>query len=352
MLVHAREYAARVDEAELDRAVQMVATSNKVTVSQLRDRLRSEGMDYPRFRAQLRDQIMLERVREREMAQRIKISDAEVDEVVAKQRGTNGAVISEPEFNIAQILVSVPEGADEATVNRLRAKAEGLLARVKGRESFAVVARDASEDSNRAEGGEIGLRAKGRLPDAFVEVASKLKVGEVAPAVLRTGAGFHVLKLIERRDAQTVLVTQTRARHILLRPSSQSSPDAIQRQLLEMKRQIESGARRFEDLAKQFSADGSAEQGGDLGFVAPGTFVPEFELAMNALKNGEVSRPVVSRFGVHLIQVVERIDVQVDVKQLREQARNVLREQRFEAALADWIKELRSRAYIEMREAP
>jgi peptidyl-prolyl cis-trans isomerase SurA len=353
VLSYARDSGTRVDEVELDRAVQSVATQNKLTLPQLREQLVKEGLDYSRFRTQLREQMLVERVREREVSSRIKVPDVEVDELVAKQRGAaGGSAVAEPEYNIAQILVSLPDKADEATVARQRAKAEAALKRVRSRENFAVVARSESDDSNRDTGGEIGLRAASRLPDAFVEAVRKLRVGEIAPAVLQTGAGFHVLKLIEKREANDIVITQTRARHILMRPSSQSNEQAVQRQLLEMKRQIENGSRRFEDLAKQNSVDDSAEQGGDLGFAPPGAYVPEFEVAMNALRPGAVSSPVVTRFGIHLIQVMERKDVQVDPKQFREQAKNALREQRFEKAYSDWITELRTRAYVEKREAP
>lgn len=350
VLVHARDSGVRVDEPDIDRAVQAVAQQNKLTVTQLRDQLRKEGLDYGRFRAQLRDQIMIERIRERDVMPRIKVTDTEIDDFMARQKGS--ALRAQAEYNIAQILISVPERADAATVERLRAKAEQQLKRVQSRENFAVVAREVSEDTNRSEGGEIGLKPASRLPDSFVTAVRNLRVGEVSGTVLQTDAGFHVLKLIEKREAQDLTVVHTRARHILMRPSSQTPQETIQRQMLEMKRQVDSGLRKFEDLARVHSIDGSADQGGDLGFAAPGSYVPEFEAAMAALRVGAVSAPVVTRFGVHLIQVVERKDVRVDPRQLREQARNELREQRFEQAYTDWVRELRGRAYIELREAP
>jgi peptidyl-prolyl cis-trans isomerase SurA len=232
-----------------------------------------------------------------------------------------------------------------------RARAEAALARVRAGEAFEVVARQVSEDVNRERGGEIGLRPAARLPDLFVEATKSLKVGEVTSPV-RSGAGFHVLKVVERPDPADGRITQTRARHILLRPSARLTAEAAQARLAEYRQLIDSGTRRFEDVARQFSEDGSALQGGDLGWSAPGTMVPEFEEAMNALAAGGLSQPVVSRFGVHLIQVVERRQVAVDPRQLRDQARNALREQRFEDAYADWARELRGRAYIEMREPP
>jgi len=349
MLSHARDSGVRVDEAELDRAVANVAAQNQMTLAQMRQQLAREGMDLARFRANVRDQMLIERVREREVAQRIRITDSDIDEFIEKQRG---AVAGEVQYNIAQVLVTVPDGASDAVVAERRARAEAALARVRAGESFAAVAKAMSEDANKDNGGEIGLKPADRLPDVFLEVVRPLASGAVAPALLRSGAGFHVLKLIERSDGTAFRITQTRARHILLRPSPQLSAQAVQARLIDFKRQIDSGARRFEDLAREHSLDSSATAGGDLGWAAPGQFVPEFEEAMNALAVGGISPPVASRFGIHLIQVVERRSVALDTKQLREQARNALRERKFETAYAEWVREVRDRAYVEFRDAP
>jgi len=214
------------------------------------------------------------------------------------------------------------------------------------------VAREISEDANRAQGGVIGMRKADRLPDVFMEVVRNLKAGEVAPALLRTGAGFHLLKVVDKREGDAFTIQQTRARHILLRPSAQLPVEAAERRLSEFKQQIERGTASFEQLARTNSEDGSAPAGGDLGWTSPGTFVPEFEETMNRLAVNGISDPLVSRFGVHLIQVVERRSVSLDVKQQREQARNVLKEQKFEEAYVEWLRELRARAYVEMRDAP
>ena len=349
MITTARESGMKVDEPEIDRAVQNIAQQNQIALAVLRQRLLAEGIDYGRFRANLRDQIMIERLREREVYQRIRISDEEIDKFIEQQRQTANA---DAETNIAQILVSVPEGADPSALAALQARAMAALARVQSGEAFDKVAVEISEDGNRAKGGEIGLRPASRLPDIFVEATKALKSGEVAPTLLRSGAGFHVLKLIERKEAGVGRVTQTRARHVLLRTSQQLNAETASRRLAEYKRQIETGSKTFEDVARQYSEDGSAASGGDLGWSAPGVMVPEFEAAMNELAVGGLSPPVVSRFGVHLIQVLERRDVALEVKQLREQARNVMREQKFEQAYIDWTKELRSRAYVELREPP
>ena len=349
MITQARESGMRVDDAEVDRAVQSIAAQNQITLPVLRERLRTEGTDYFRFRANVRDQIMIERLREREVYGRIRISDEEVDAFLAEQRAKANV---DAETNIAQILVTVPEGADAATVAARRAVAELALARVQKGEPFDAVAREVSEDGNRATGGVIGLRPASRLPDLFVEAIKALKPGEVTAQPIRSGAGFHVLKLLERKEAVLGRITQTRARHVLLRTSPQLSAETAARRLAEYKRQIESGSKSFEEIARQFSEDGSAAAGGDLGWSSPGVMVPEFEEAMDALPLNGLSAPVVSRFGVHLIQVLERRDQLLEAKQLREQARNVMREQRFEPAYLDWTKELRSRAYVEYREPP
>ena len=349
ILTYARESGGKVDDAELDRAVQTVAAQNQLTVAQLRERLSAEGIDLVRFRANLRDQLLVERTREREVYQRIRITDSDVEDYLERQRR---AATADAPLNLAQILISVPEGASEAVVAERRRVAEAALARVRAGEPFEAVARQVSEDAQREKGGEIGVRPASRLPDLFVEATRALKVGEVTPALVRSGAAFHVLKVLARGDVGPARVTQTRARHILLRPSSRLTSEAAQARLAGYRRQIESGARSFEDMAREFSEDGSAPQGGDLGWAAPGTMVPEFEEAMNALPAGGLSQPVVSRFGVHLIQVLERRDVAVDPRQLREQARNALREQRFDDAYAEWARDLRGRAYVEMREPP
>jgi peptidyl-prolyl cis-trans isomerase SurA len=349
ILSHARDSGMRVDEGEIDRAVQVIALQNQMTPAQLRARLARDGMDLPRFRANLRDQILIERVRERDVAQRIRITDGEIDAFIERERGAAGG---EVQYNIAQILIKLPENPSEAAVAERRSRAEQAMARVRAGEDFASVARQLSEDDNRERGGEIGLRPADRLPDIFLDTVRPLQSGQIAPALLRTGAGFHVLKLIERAEGGAIRVQQTRSRHILLRPSEQLPEAAARARLAEFKRQIESGARRFEDLAREHSLDGSAANGGDLGWTSPGQFVPEFEAGMNTLPIGGVSEPVSTRFGVHLIQVLERRSVALDAKQLRDQARAALRERKFEDAYTEWLREVRGRAYVEFREPP
>lgn len=349
IVTNARDSGMRLDDAELERAMANVAAQNQLTPQQLRERLRREGIDYARFRKNIRDQLLVERTREREVQQRIRISDPEIDAWLDKQRAAAG---NSTEYNLAQVLVVVPENAPAQVVEERRARAEAALERLRKGEAFDAVAREISEDTNRAKGGEIGARPASQLPDIFVDAVRTLKVGEFTPTLLRSSAGFHVLKVLSRTETGAFTVTQTRARHVLLRPSAQLSQEAAIRRLQEFKRQIAAGTRTFEQIARDNSEDGSAAQGGDLGWVSPGNFVPEFEEAMNALPLNGLSDPVISRFGVHLIQVMERRKVTLDAKQQREQARNALREQKFEEAYLEWVRDLRARAYVELREPP
>ena len=349
LVTAARDSGARVDPAELDRAVANVAAQNQLTIAELRERVGREGMAWPKFRDNIKDQIMVGRVRERDVTDRIKVSDDEIDKLL-RQRAAQAD--SPVRLNIAQILIPVPDGADASVVAERRQRALAVLKRVRGGEDFASVAREVSEDSNRAQGGDMGMRPVDRLPDLFVKTVEPLQPGQVAADLLKSGAGFHVLKLIDREAAGGGAVQQVRARHILLRPSAELPLDQAVQRLRQFKREIESGSKTFEQLARANSVDASAGQGGDLGWASPGQFVPEFEAALQALPAGSISDPVVTRFGVHLIQALERRTVELDRKQQREQAKNILREQKFQAAYVDWLRDLRGRAYIEMREPP
>jgi peptidyl-prolyl cis-trans isomerase SurA len=348
-ITYARESGQRVDDSDIDRAIANIAAQNQLTVPQLRERLRADGMDLPRFRNNLRDQILVERVREREVNQRIRITDADIDRALDERLAQ---VSGGAQLNLAQILVTLPEGASAELVAQRQARAEQALARLRAGEDFSKVARELSEDANREAGGELGLRPTDRLPDLFVTAVQALAVGDITPRPVRSAAGFHVLKLLDRQADDPYRVTQTRARHILLRATDATQAQQVGRRLETLRAQIESGQRRFDDVAREISEDGSASAGGDLGWVSPGGFVPEFEEAMNKLPPNGISPPVASRFGVHLIQVLERRNTKLDPKEVREQLRARLRESKFEATYLDWAKDLRLRAYIELREPP
>jgi peptidyl-prolyl cis-trans isomerase SurA len=349
IITYARDSGVKVEDPEIDRAIANVAAANQLTVPALRERLKAEGLDYTRFRANLRDQLLAERVREREVQALIKVSDADVDAYLEKERASKSAP---PELNIAQILVTVPDGASPAQLAQRQARAGEALTQLKASAPFDQVAKAFSEDPNRDKGGELGMKSVDRLPDLFVNAVKDLKVGQFTPELLRSGAGFHILKLLARSDPAALMVTQTHARHILLRLSPQLSAQDAARRLSGFRDDILAGRKTFEELARQYSDDGSATEGGDLGWSSPGGYVPEFEQAMDKLAIGEISQPVQTRFGVHLIQVIERREVAIDPKQAREQARNALREQKFDAAYTQWVADLRAKAYIELRDPP
>jgi peptidyl-prolyl cis-trans isomerase SurA len=348
LITYARDNGVKVDDAEVDRAIDNIASSNKMTPNQLRDRLRQQGMDYGTFRGGIRDQITIERIREREVVSHIRVTDAEINDYIAKMRGGRSATM---QINLAQILVTVPDKATPEVLAERKARAEQALARVNNGEPFEQVARDMSDDANKAKGGEMGSRPVDKYPDLFANAVAGLKVGGVTPLV-RSGAGFHILKVVARGEELGLTVTQTRVRHIVLRPSAQMSIDVAERRILEFRQAIASGSKTFEELARQYSEDGSAQQGGDLGWTSPGSFVPEFEEAMDKLPVGGLSTAVRSRFGVHLIQVIDRRDSTIDPKQLREQATNALREKKFDPAYTEWVADLRAKAFVEYRDPP
>lgn len=349
LLTYAREAAGRIDEAEVDRAVASIAARNGLDIAQLRARLAQEGLDLQRLRANLRDQLAVERTREREVGARISVTEVEIDQWLAQRREQ---ALAQRDLNLAQILVSVPEGADAALVQQRLQRAEQALSRLRAGEAFEQVVLEMSDAGDRERGGVLGPRPASRLPDLFVAAVRGLQPGEVTPVPVRSGAGFHLLKVIGLGEIPQDRIVQTLARHILVRPSARQSVQDVSARLSEFQGLIRRGQRRFEDVARDFSEDGSAPQGGDLGWLSPGATVPEFEQAMDALPVGGLSEPVVSRFGVHLIEVVERREVPVDPRVLREQARNVLRGEKFESAYVEWVRELRSRAYVEFRDAP
>ena len=252
---------------------------------------------------------------------------------------------------MAHILIAVPEQASPAQVSTLQAKAQNTLQRLQAGENFADVAKDVSNSTDKEQGGRMGVRPMDRYPTLFVQAIEALPVGGLS-SVFRSGAGFHILKLVSKQSNQTMVVTETRARHILLRPGGQLSQIAARGQLANFKRDLEAGRADFAKLAKEHSQDGSADNGGDLGWVAPGVFVPEFEEAMDKLKINQISDPLVSRFGVHLIQVLARRDAPISERELRESARNMVRQRKFDETYEQWAQEVRGRAYIEYRDPP
>lgn len=351
-LQFARETGIKVDEPSVDQAEQSVALQNQLSVEELRRRIAQDGIDPRQFREQLRNQLMLTRLREREVEPRVRVSDLEVEQYL-QERLAAANVPANQQINIAQLLVAVPDNASEAQIALLQAKAQQALARARAGEDFSVLARELSDAADRANGGLLGLRPADRYPTLFVDATRSLAVGGISD-VVRSGAGFHILKLVEKRTAglPPMSVTQSRARHILLRPTAQLSEADARDKLNDFRRRIQSDQTDFATLARENSQDGSADQGGDLGWAYPGQFVPEFEAVMNRLAPGQISEPLISRFGVHLIQLLERRNTSLGEREQREMVRNMLREKKLDEAYVNWAQDVRARAYVELREAP
>jgi len=337
-----------VSDTELDSTIDGIAAQNQMTPAQLRDRLKDEGMDYARYRATLKEQLLLQRIRDREVNARIQISDNDIDDFLKLDPSAGG----ETKVNLAHVLIAVPEKANAMEIQLLRSRALDVQQRAAKGEDFDKLAAEFSDDARtKGQGGSLGLRPVNRLPELFVNAASRLKVGQTTQ-VLRSNAGFHVIKLLAREEGKEVTYTQQHGAHILLR----NTPSATQAELIakikKYREQIAAGKVSFEQMARQYSEDGSAARGGDLGWSAPGQFVPEFEKVLNGLQPGQVSEPLVSRFGVHLIKLLERREVPLSEAQKRESARGMLKERRFENTYEEWARDLRAAAWIEIREAP
>jgi len=345
------ELGIRVDEAALAQAEQSIAAQNQLTPEEFRRRIAADGIDINQLRNDLRNQLLLQRVREREVDSKVRVSEADIDDFIRERQGSND--VSSLQLHLAQVFMSVPEDAAPDRVQALQARAQGVADRARAGSDFGELAREFSEGAERVNGGQFGMRPANRLPELFVEATRSLSAGSIV-GPLRSPAGFHVLKVIEKRQAglSDVTVNETRARHILLRLSPQlSEADAVAR-LAGYRQQIASGQATFEALAREHSQDGSAQDGGNLGWAQAGQFVPEFEAAMGRLRPGEMSPPVVSRFGVHLIRVDERRQSTLSARDQREMVRGLVREQKINEALRTWVLDVRGRAYVEYREAP
>ena len=341
----ARDSGIRVDELQLDRAVQRIALNNNMTLADFRRVLERDGVPFDAWREDLREQILLSRLREREVDDKIQVNDSEIDLFLEEMK----AQPERAEYNVSHVLVRIPEQASPERIEAARAKAEKALAEARSGADFASVAASYSDAADAIGGGALGWRSHERLPELFAAALARLKPGEVTD-VLRSPAGFHVLKLVERRGLDSgAPVTQTRARHILVRTSEVVSESEARRRLLDLRERIASGGADFAELARVHSDDNSAARGGELDWIYPGDTVPDFERAMQELKVGEISQPVRTPFGYHLIQVLERRSADMSPERRRLQARQVLRERKSDEAYQEWLRQLRDQAYVELR---
>jgi peptidyl-prolyl cis-trans isomerase SurA len=346
----ARDQGIRVDEGQLDRAVEQFARENRVSLADLRNRLERDGTSFSSFREDLRSELIRGRLREREVDARIQISESDIDAFL----GTQGAgPAGDAEYNLAQILLPLPGNATAEQIERQKARGEELIKQINRGVEFARLAASFSTAPEALSGGTLGYRSAERLPQLFVDEAAKLNIGAIS-GLVRSAAGFHILKLVDKRNAgpkavDVASVKQTRARHILIRVTELVPEAEAVRRLKDAKQRADAKAARFEDLAKQYSADGSASRGGDLGWLYPGDTVPDFERAMDELQPGQISEPFRSPFGFHIVQVLERKTEAPTADRQRGLARQAIRERRLEESYDTWVRQVRDSAYVEYR---
>ena len=360
-----------VSNKDLNKIIEDIAVRNKLSLADFRQAIIKTGISFERYSELLREDVLKSRLREREVDSQIKISDAEIDNFIVEQmqrRGTDtgAARASGPEeIAVAQIFIPVEEGAGPSAQADARKKAESILKEARGDADFMQLGAQANKENSKIKFQDLGYRTQDRLPQIFTETVRNLGPGQVASSVVRSPAGFHVLKVMDRRSSgsgaraasnanaldatpQNIMVTQTLARHILIRQRQGLQDADVERRLLGYRDQIRAKTADFDSLAKKFSEDGSAQNGGVLGWMSPGDLVPPFEIAMNRLQIGEVSDPVKTEFGWHLIQVMERRDAQLTVEKQREFARAAIRERKFEQAYQDWLRQLRDTATVKI----
>lgn len=342
-LQRAKQLGLTVDDASLDRAIQRIAEQNNLAVADMPKAIEKEGMTWAQFRDSIRNEIIMVRLRERDVEPRVTVSEAEVD-VVAGNQAQAGR-----EYLISHIYLRAPEGATPEQWMALSARAEELMKQIRAGEDFAKLAATYSASQDAMQGGSLDWRPLERIPSVFADQLGGMSKGQVS-RVLRTTAGLHVFKLLDVRNQaeKKVEIEQTHARHILIRTAEVSNEAQARRKLEDLAARIRGGA-DFQELARVYSSDITSAKGGDLGWLSPGDTVPEFERAMNALKPGEVSGVVASPFGWHLIQVIERRKLDVTADQRKMAARQAVRERKIDEAYEDWLRQLRDTAYVEIK---
>ena len=343
-LQFASQTGLRVDDNQLDKTIERIAGQNKMDIPTFKKALLEDGIQYRKFREDIRNEITLARLREREVDNRINITESEIDSFIAMQAASN----SSDEFEISHILVRAGEDTAPEDLKKLRAKAEDALTQLQAGKDFAKISASFSDAPNALEGGSLGWKNGSQIPALFLEALKPLKAGEVS-GILRSPNGFHILKVTNRRGGTSPLVVgQTHVRHILIKFSEVVSEKDAMTRMADIKERLDHGD-KFQDLARQYSDDGSAKSGGDLGWVNPGDTVPEFEKTMNALAPGEISNVIKTQFGLHVMQVLERRNQDMSKEAARIKARQEIRARKSDEAFQDWVRELRDRAFVELR---
>ncbi|MDR1529676.1 MAG: peptidylprolyl isomerase [Burkholderiales bacterium] len=345
IIQHAKETGIRVDDTMVERAITQVAMENDMTVDQMRAAIEREGLAFSAYRDELHKQITIQRLREREVDQKIVVTDAEIDGYLSM---TSAQGEGEPEYLLSHILVSVPDQATPDIIDERLARAQSIKRRIDAGENFAEVAAATSNAQDALNGGSLGWRTMARLPTLYAETVGKMKT-ETTSDILRSPAGFHILRLYDTRSHdEPTIAEQTRARHILVRISETASEEEARQKIDRARQRIKDGE-SFDNVARLISEDLSSSKGGDLGWISVGDTVPDFERAMDALKIDEISEPVRSPFGWHIIQVLERRQQDVTDERRRAQARQALRQRKMEEMFDDFVRQIRDSAYVEYK---
>jgi peptidyl-prolyl cis-trans isomerase SurA len=351
----AKDDGISVDDAAVQTTLQRLAQANGMTLDQYRARLEAEGVPWSMFKSDARTELLLSKLREREVDSKITVSDAEVANYIASQRGPNA--VQQQDLHFERILVkapqNAPQNAPQTDIEAAQQKADGLLKQALSGANFERLAKDSSDADDAKKGGDLGYKSPDSLPSEYADAASKLRPGQVNPTLIRTSDGFEIVRLVDRRASQGTSaaapkIVQTHVRHILIRVGEGKSEAQAQQQLLDIRKQVEAGG-DFAKFARTYSQDGSASQGGDLGWISPGETVPEFERAMNNLPDSQISQPVRTEYGYHLIQVLGRRDAEGSVQQQMDIARQAIGQRKAEQAYADWLRELRDSSYVKYK---
>ena len=349
----ARDTGIKIADKELDKIIENIAAQNKTTVDNLKTKIEKEGLTFNKYREDLRKEVQISRLRERDVDARVQISDAEIDGYIAEKNRSRMNAAANEEVALAQIVVSINSGASDAEIAAAKLKAEDILKHATNEKDFLAYAKKIAVAGSGLRTEDLGSRTFDRLPQLFVEASQGVAANQLIPRVLQSGAGFHVVKVVGRKGGpaqESIVITQTMARHILLRHRVGMTDAEAERRLSIFRDQVKVKAADFGQLAQKYSEDGSAPNGGRLGWMSPGELVPTFEQAMNKLAIGEVSSPVRTEFGWHLIQVLERRQTQLSADKQREYARAALREKKLDQAYEDWIRQIRDAATVEIRQ--
>ncbi len=336
-----------VDEPALDRAVSDLAARNNLSLEQFQEILASEGYEFSNFREQIRQEMIMSKLRRAEIDNRVRVSDNEIENYLRNEALGN----DDQEYRLAHILISIPSGADNEEIREAREKARVALERLDAGEDFTTVAVSVSDGQQALEGGDLGWRTGDEIPTLFADAVGTMSVGETS-GLITSPSGYHIIKLMDKRSGETIMIEQFRARHILLTPNELMTLEQALNRMRQIKLRLDGGA-DFALIARTNSDDrASALQGGDLGWVGKGQMVAEFEEIMTAIPVGEISPPFQTEFGFHILQVTETRQYDGTEEIRRDRARQALRRQKIDERRQSWLRELRDEAYVDFRDAP